>query len=123
MAFDSDKISDESLREIAGSASAKVCSVIVEMNLPARQIAFERATAGNAGIALPTAVVKESADEIRARKEKERALSRLLTSVLGKPPRHIAAARAFVVEANGAQLAEIAGSDLVRAISPNRKLR
>ena len=117
-----EKIADEALRHAAETGAEEARTVIVELNVPTRQIAFAQRRDDPRGLPRPTAVVAESDDQVLERETRTRALATLLRELVDGEPRHLAAARAFVVKLTGPQLASVAQSDLVKAISPNRKL-
>jgi hypothetical protein len=117
------KISNEELLRHAIEQSPEQASVLIELELPARQVDFRRV--GNQGVAhyLPSRVIAETPEQ-REEVERKTAEARdLLEQVLDAPPHWLSAARAFVADVNGTQLQQIARSPLIKAIRPNRRLR
>jgi hypothetical protein len=114
------KIRSEPLRAEARSAGTDPHIVLVELDLPCQQMGVERRGEGGA-LRLRFLGSAPPAGEADARVVEA---ARAMAGILGHDPgRFIAAAGAFVVEASGQQLCQIASLPLVGAIWPNDRVR
>jgi hypothetical protein len=121
--FPTRKIPNEELLRHAIEQSPEQASVLIELELPARQVDFRRV--GNQGVDhyFPGRVIAETPEQ-REEVERKTAEARdFLEQVLDAPPHWLSAARAFVADVNGTQLQQLARSPLIKAIRPNRRLR
>jgi hypothetical protein len=117
------KLSSEELRRSAIEGSEQAVDVIVELDLPPRQVELKWYDRGNTRVRLPSSVAEEGPAERDLVEDRVAATRNFLTQVLGQKPRFLATARAFIVRATGAQLREIAASGLIKTVHPNRQLR
>jgi hypothetical protein len=112
-------IGDEALRRLARQRSTEVVPVLIEVDEPSAPAEIElgrrRETVTGRTTSIPVTVPTQAAATAEA--------VRVLTDVFGRTPPYLRAAHAFVSRATGAQLAALAASPLVRAISPDRHVR
>ena len=112
------KIRSEDLRDIARDESSERQTIIVELDLPVPQIippSRFRSLAGDRQMFM-SASKKDDSDAII---DKAR---RRLTEMLGREPKFLRSSHSFIVDADGAQIREIAELPSVHAIWPNRQL-
>jgi hypothetical protein len=114
-----DKIADPELRRFASAGESDRRLVLVEPDLPRRWLRMERTPARARGFR-PAAGASVDEELSRERTSEAR---RFLSDLLHQEPRWLATARTFVVEATGNEVARMAGSPLIKAIHPNRRLR
>jgi hypothetical protein len=117
------KFAEPDLRQWVTSEEAGPTSVLVQPDLPRRQIRVESSTRGGVPVTIPRGVVQQSPEEEQTEERVVAETRELLESVLGTTPTWLASARTFVVQGNSAQLRQIAASPLVKRIWPNRDLR
>lgn len=109
------KIRSHDLREEARTASLHSETVIVELEVPATQIAFAELPHFGAGRMRPMIVSPTSSGD-----ETVRAVRDALENVLGRSPgRYLASSHAFILDMTGEQLRQVAQIPEVRAIWPN----
>lgn len=118
------KIPDTALCQFAADQSNKpdnVATVIIELDLPHRQVRFEDHHNRRIGFSFPR-ILTETPDQQAINSHKIDAANELLTKILGEKPHWLRAARAFVARATPEQIRSIARSSLVKWIQPNRRL-
>jgi hypothetical protein len=110
-------ITDASLRALAHNESGASAPVLIELDGPmaARRVDLGRRR-DEVGSTPSSVVVIAPAGRPAA------AAVRAVAGILGHTPRYLRAAGAFAAEATGAQLAALAATPAVRAISPNRRI-
>jgi hypothetical protein len=116
--FPAKKIEDDELRQLAIEGQDSLVSVLVIPELPAPTVVFERGDDARRS-SYPVGFAPETPER---RAERERTIEqtrRNLTELLGEKPPWLDAPKAFVVDATGPQLREIARLQSVRAIQPN----
>jgi hypothetical protein len=118
-----DKIPDARLRRMAKEGSQEKASVIIVLDLPEQQIELGKIEHGDSGYYFPSDVLPEAPEEINEIEERTTQAKVFLETVLGITPNELRMARAFVANANGTQLCEIARSPLIKSILPNRRLK
>jgi hypothetical protein len=113
-------IRDESLRRLAHERSAATASVLIEVTVPtaSRPVRVGRRRPPISGQPTTVTVVVPLQPDGQPPPEAARAV----TEVLGRTPRFLRAAHAFVSEATGAQLAALAASPSVHAIRPSKRV-
>ena len=111
------KLADPELIQLARFASDQVVSVIVELELPRRQVTIETGRPGDRHrVSITDATEGPSPEE---------ALSRVgtdLRDLSGRPVVELASARSDVAQLDGRQLVATAEMPDVRIIRPNRRL-
>jgi hypothetical protein len=113
-------ISDGSLRRLAQNRSATTARVLIEIAGPTEETTVHVGSRGRFGsppeitVNAPTPVKPAAAP---------RDAAAAVHGILGRSPRYLRAAHAFVAVATGAQLAALAASPFVTAIRPDRQLQ
>ena len=122
--FLKDKIPDTALCQFATDASDKsdnVATVLIELNLPHRQVRFEDRPNPRIGFSFPT-ILHETPEQQADNSSKIDTANAFLTKILGEKPHWLRAARAFVARVTPRQIRSISLSPLVKLIQPNRHL-
>jgi|SRR5882672_3235864 len=122
MQFEAEKIASQQLRMLAAGEAGEPASVLIELDIPPQQLDF----AGPAGVTgsgrIPVEVHPESPAQRAEIDQKVLAAREFLTRVLGKPPRWLNSARAFVAQVTPEQLRQITNSSLTKRIHLNRRM-
>ena len=108
------KVTDPALLAAMAGDDPGPVSVLIEVDVPATQVGSSRRVP--AEVLVPTPGQQAEIDARIAD------AGRFLEQVLGGPPVWLEAANVFAAATTGRQLREIAGSGLVKAIHPNRRL-
>jgi hypothetical protein len=117
-----DKLKSRELREHAVTGEPHREVVIVEMDLP-HPIVGILPEPGRLPSGWPKKFLVETPDENES--ESGRRIDdakRFLKRLVGFEPRYLSSSQAFIVEANGIQLSEIAQNPLFAAVWPNRNI-
>ena len=117
------KLSDRHLFEKAVKGVLEHTAVLIEVAIPPKRATVRRKLRKGVERSVVAGVEPESAAQREEINRKIGDLETFLTEVMDEPPRWIGVARVFVANPTGPQLREIAQSELVRAIRPNRRLR
>ena len=118
------KLPEPELRQLAKDDTDQKVSVIIELDLPSRRILFTKSEVNRDIPAYtPKRVVEESPGQHKENARKIEKARDFLESLVGKTPRWLSSARAFVVTVTPEQLREIAQSSLTKTIRLNRNLQ
>ena len=114
------KVTDPALLAAMAADDARLVSVLIQVDVPATRVGF-REDPGS-GRRVPAEVLVPTPEEQAEIDATTAEAGRFLEEVLGGTPVWLEAANAFAASTTGPQLREIAGSRLVKAIHPNRRL-
>jgi len=115
-------IPDGSLRRLAQNRSDTTARVIIEVAAPTEGTTIHVGSRGRFG-SPPEIEVTVPAPSPSPSSEAPADAAAAVRGILGRKPRYLRAAHAFVAIANGAQLAALAASPFVTAIRPDRQLQ
>jgi hypothetical protein len=87
-------------------------TVIVELDIPKQRV-----------VAKPRGFLVMDTIEEAVLEEKRGEAAKLIENVVGKPPRWLKTARAFVVTALPKQIEKISSSPLIKAVHPSKNLQ
>lgn len=114
------KVTDPALLAAMAGDDPGPVSVLIEVDVPATQVGFREDP--QSGRRVPAEVLVPTPGQQAEIDARVADAGRFLEQVLGGSPLWLGAANAFAAAPTGRQLREIAGSGLVKAIHPNRRL-
>jgi len=117
-----EKVHPAELRAFAVGKSREHQTVLIELDLPARQADLRRTADGDGGRYTPVQIRPQTPEQQKEVEKKTAEARKFLKLVLGEEPELLRAAHAFIVKVDGEQLERIAQSPLIKAIRPNRQL-
>jgi hypothetical protein len=115
-------ITDGSLRRLAQNRSDTTARVLIEVAGPTEETTVHVGPRGRFG-SPPEIAVKAPPVPSTSPAAPPDAAAAAVHGILGRSPRYLRAAHAFVAVATGAQLAALAASPFVTAIRPDRQLQ
>jgi hypothetical protein len=118
--FPVEKIPDEELRSFAVAQAPERRMVLIELQLPVRQVELQRTDAGDGARHVPVRVRPQTPEQRQEVERKTAAVRQFLTQVLEEQSDWLPAARAFAAKVNGEQLTKIAQFPLIKVVRPNR---
>ncbi len=114
-----DKIPDAKLYQFANEKSDQTIVVIIEIDLPSRQVEFSKNLDRSIGF---IRILPETSGQQSKNSHKINAAREFLMEVTGTEPQWLHSARAFISRVTPEQIRTISRSPLIKSIKPNRHL-